>query len=434
MEWIVLLVPLFALVFSGVFVFVAVGVTSFIVYYFLAGEAQSMMGAAFWSSIQMYALVAVGCFILMGQIIMKSGISQKVYNSLAPIMERVPGGLLHTNIAICALFASIFGASAATTAVVGSSAFPELKKRNYHFGLTMGTVAAGGTLGIMIPPSAAFIIYGALTETSVGALFAAGILPGILLAILFSIYVAIKCIQHPEYAPRSETVEPIIPSLKYLIGIWPIVVLIAVVLIPILAGWSTATEASGIGVIGSILVGMLYGDLTLKDIVASVRESTHTFCMLLLVVCGAMLLAKSAALIGLPRALSLYIGGLNVSPTVVMLGLIVMYLALGCLFDGISFMVMTLPFVYPIITKFGFGGIWFAVVLVVLIEIGQLTPPVGLNLYVIQAITDSDEVSLEDIVRGVWPFFWILVAFVAVLICFPQIATFLPQLFGFEIQ
>lgn len=433
MEWIVLLVPLFTLVFAGVYVYVALAVTAFIVYYALAGGAQAMMGAAVWGSIQMYPLVAVGCFILMGQIILKSGISQKVYNCMAPLMERVPGGLLHTNVAICALFASIFGASAATTAVVGSSAFPELKKRRYHFGLTMGTVAAGGTLGIMIPPSAAFIIYGALTEISVGALFAAGIFPGILLAVLFSIYVAFKCIKNPNFAPRKEEVEPLLPALAKLLGVWPILALIAVVLLPILAGWSTATEASGIGVIGSIVVGALYGKLTLRDVMESVKESTHTFCILLLVVCGAMLLAKSVALMGLPRALSLYIGGLNVGPTAVMLSLVVMYLLLGCLFDGISFMVMTLPFVFPIITQFGFGGIWFAVVLVVLIEIGQLTPPVGLNLYVIQAIA-GDEVTIEEVVRGLWPFFGILVVFVIALICFPQIATFLPGLLGFEIQ
>ena len=309
MEWIILLIPLFVLVFSGVFVFVAVSAASFIVYYYLAGGAQSMMGAAFWDSVQMYALVAVGCFILMGQLLLKSGVSKKAYSSLTPLMERIPGGLLHTNVAICALFASIFGASAATTAVVGSSAFPELRKRNYNLGLTIGTVAAGGTLGIMIPPSSAFIIYGALTETSVGALFAAGILPGILLAVLFSIYVAVKCIKHPEFAPRSESTEPLLTSLGRLLGIWPILLLIAVVLLPILAGWSTATEASGIGVFGSIIVGMLYGDLTVKGIVESVQESTHTFCMLLLVVSSAMLLAKSAALIGLPRTLSLTIGG-----------------------------------------------------------------------------------------------------------------------------
>lgn len=433
MEWFVLLIPLFAMVFSGVFVFVALGMAALIVYYFLAGGAQSMMGAAVWDSIQMYALVAVGCFILMGQIMLKSGISQKVYNCMAPLMERVPGGLLHTNVAISALFAAVFGASAATTAVVGSSAFPELKKRRYHFGLTMGTVAAGGTLGIMIPPSAAFIIFGALTEVSVGALFAAGIIPGILLALLFSAYVAIKCIRNPEYAPRSESVEPILPAMKKVLGVWPILLLIAVVLVPILSGWSTATEASGIGVFGSIVVGMTYGNLKIKDLIESVRESTHTFCILLLVVCGATLLAKSAALIGLPRSLSLYVGGLDVSPTVIIIGLIFMYLLLGCLFDGISFMVMTLPFVFPIVTDIGFNGVWFAVVLVVLIEIGQLTPPVGLNLYVVQAIA-GPEVSLQDVVKGLWPFFWILCGFVAALICFPEIATFLPKMFGFDVQ
>ena len=433
MEWVIILGTVFGLVFSGLWLGVALGITGWVVFHFLANGAESMVGSSVWNGIQMYSIVAVSCFILMGQIILRSGISKKVYNSVSPLMERVPGGLLHTNIALCALFASVFGASAATAAVVGSTAFPELKARNYDYRLTLGTVAAGGTLGIMIPPSAAFIIYGALTGISIGALFAAGILPGILLALLFSSYIVIKATRNPEVAPRSEKMEPLGASLMRLLGLWPMVVLIAVVLVPIFAGWATATESSGVGVFGGLILGRFYGELTLKDIIESVKEATHTFVMLMFVVAGAMIFSQAVALIGLPRQLTMTIGELQIPGIFIIIGLGVMYLALGCLFDGISFMVMTLPFVYPIIHDLGYGGIWFGVLLVILIEIGQLTPPVGVNLYVIQAIAEKGT-TLEDVIRGMWPFFWILLFGAGLIILFPQICTFVPHLFGFEIR
>jgi tripartite ATP-independent transporter DctM subunit len=285
----------------------------------------------------------------------------------------------------------------------------------------------------MIPPSAAFIIYGALTETSVGALFAAGIVPGIMLAIMFSIFIGIKASLDLTIAPRVDPSLPLGASILKLLGIWPILLLIGAVLTPIFAGWSTATEASGLGALGAIVIGKLYGELTFKDIVQSVRETTYTFVMLLFVVCGAMILANSVALIGLPRQLTLLIGQLHVPPLVIIMGLVLMYLALGCLFDGISFLVMTLPFVFPIIKQLGFGGIWFGVLTVILIEIGQLTPPVGVNLYIIQAIAGPGT-TLEEVVRGIWPFFWILLLAAFLIILFPQIATVMPALFGFEIN
>jgi tripartite ATP-independent transporter DctM subunit len=433
MEWIIILATVFGLVFSGLWLAIALGITGWVVFHFLANGSESMIGSAVWNGIQLYSIVAVSCFILMGQIILRSGISKKVYNSVSPLMERIPGGLLHTNIAICALFASVFGASAATAAVVGSTAFPELKARNYDYKLTLGTVAAGGTLGIMIPPSAAFIIYGALTEVSIGALFAAGILPGILLALLFSAYIWFAATRNPAVAPRSEKKEPLGSALMALLGLWPIVLLILVVLVPIFAGWATATESSGVGVFGGLIVGKIYGELTFKDIVESVKEATHTFVMLMFVVSGAMIFANAVAIIGLPRQLTMTIGELQIPGVLIIFGLVIMYLALGCLFDGISFMVMTLPFVYPIIHNLGYGGIWFGVLLVILIEVGQLTPPVGVNLYVIQAIAEKGT-TLEDVVRGMWPFFWILLGGAIMIIFFPEISTLVPRLFGFEIQ
>ncbi|MEO8128904.1 MAG: TRAP transporter large permease [Bryobacteraceae bacterium] len=433
MEWVIILGTVFGLVFSGLWLGIALGITGWVVLHFLADGAESMIGSAVWNGIQMYSIVAVSCFILMGQIILRSGISKRLYNSLSPLMERIPGGLLHTNIALCALFASVFGTSAATTAVVGSTAFPELKARNYDYKLTLGTVAAGGTLGILIPPSAAFIIYGALTGVSIGALFAAGILPGILMALMFSTYVMISAIRNPEIAPRSAVQQPLGASLKALLGLWPIVLLIAVVLVPIFAGWATATEASGVGVVGGLIVGKFHGKLTLKDVIESVKESTQTFVMLMFVVAGAMIFSNAVAIIGLPRQLTMTIGELQIPGVLIIVGLILMYLALGCLFDGISFMVMTLPFVFPIIHSLGFGGIWFGVLLVILIELGQLTPPVGVNLFIIQAIAEKGT-TLEDVVRSIWPFFWILLFGAIIIVVFPGICTFVPSLLGFDIK
>ena len=432
MAWLVLLASVFGLVFSGLWLAIALGASAFIVYYFLAHGAQATIGVAAWHSIQMYSLVAVGCFILMGQIVLRSGVSKKIYDSMSPLLERLPGGLLHTNIFTCAMFAAIFGSSAATAAVVGSAGLPELRARHYDDGMALGTIAAGGTLGIMIPPSAAFIIYGSLTEVSIGALFAAGILPGIMLAVMFSAYIVVKAMRNPRVAPRSESSLTLAASLRRVAGVWPLAVLILAVLVPILSGWTTATESSAFGVIGGIILGKFYGNLTIKSLIDSVKEATHTYVMLMFVVCGAMILAIAAGLIGLPRQLVLLVTGLDVPRSAIMVGLIVMYVALGCLFDGISFLVMTLPFVFPIISGLEYGGIWFGVLMVILIEIGQLTPPVGVNLYVVQAIAGKGT-SLEHVVRGIWPFFWILLIGAIIVLLFPQIATLLPSTFGFEI-
>lgn len=428
----ILLGTAFVLIFSGMWLSLALGSTALVVYYFLGHGAQATIGNVAWHSIQMYPLVAVGCFILMGQIILRSGVGGKIFSSMSPLVERLPGGLLHTNIFSCALFAAVFGSSAATAAVVGSTAVPELRGRGYDKSLILGSIAAGGTLGLLIPPSAAFIIYGALTETSVGALFAAGIIPGIILAVFFSFYILIKSMITHEIAPRSEHPLPVFQAVLKLFNIWPVVVLLLVVLIPIFAGWATATEASGLGVVGACILGKLYGKLTIRDLVDSVKESTHTYVILMFVVFGAMILANSVGLIGLPRKLIFFAKNLEISRTSIMLAIITIYLGLGCLFDGISFVVMTLPFVFPIVRELGYGNIWFGVFLTILVEIGQLTPPVGINLFVVQAIAGK-ETSLGDVIKGIWPFFWILLGTLALLMLSPEVATFFPRLLGYEI-
>jgi len=426
MEWIILLVSLFVLVFSGMWLAVALGITTFIALYFLADGAHIIIGSAIWDSIQIYGLVAVALFILMGQIVLQSGVGKRVYSSLLPLFDRVPGGLLHTNVASCAVFAATFGSSAATAAVVGSAALPELRSRKYDQSLSLGSIAAGGTLGIMIPPSGAFIIYGSLTETSVGGLLAAGILPGIMLALMFSSYIGVKCRLNPHLAPATAPV-PLGTAIRKAFGLWPLLALIAFVLTPIFAGWTTATEAASWGVFGALILGKFYGKLEVAHLKDALKETAYVFTMLNFIVAGARILGVAAGLIGLPRQLVLYVTGLSVPGIAIIIGLVLMYLALGCLFDGISFMVMTLPFVFPIVQALGYDPIWFGVMMVLMIEAGQLTPPVGVNLYIVQAIAGK-ETTLGAVIRGVWPFFLLQVVAAAIVIAFPIVALAIPSI------
>jgi TRAP-type C4-dicarboxylate transport system permease large subunit len=250
---------------------------------------------------------------------------------------------------------------------------------------------------------------------------------------MFSVYIVIRALLNPQIAPREGDRLAFVDSLKMLLGIWPIILLITVVLVPIFAGWCTATESSGIGVVGAIILGKTYGMLSKKSILESVQDTTQTFVMLLFVVLGAMILANSVGLIGLPRQLTMLIQELHVSKYYLVFAIVLMYLGLGCLFDGISFMVMTLPFVFPIMKGLGFGGIWFGVLMVILIEIGQLTPPVGLNLFIIQSIAEKGT-SLETVLSGTYPFFVMMLLLCGLIMIFPEICTFIPSLFGYEIQ
>lgn len=428
MIWASLLGILFTVAFAGVWLGVALAFAGFIMFEFPGGGVGHLVAPSVWGGLNMYTLAAVTCFLLMGQIIIRSGVSARLYGNLSLVVGRLRGGLLHTNIMLCALFSAIFGSSAATAAAVGSIAIPELRHRGYDDRLLLGSITAGGALGIMIPPSGSLIIYGSYAEVSIRALFAGGIIPGIGLALLFMIYIGVRCLVTPKLA-RSEVKLPWKQMLLGALGVWPLVILIAVVLVPILCGWCTATESAGIGVFGALIMGLLFGKLGFKELREAVSETAKICGMLYLLVGGAMILANAVGMLGLPRHLVLTVGSLDMPNWAIMIGIMILYLGLGCIFDGISFMVTTLPFVIPLVMELGYDLVWFGIFLNLLIQIGQLTPPVGVNLYVVQAIAGKGT-SIRQIVLSCLPYILIMILAMLLLLVHHPIATWLPTLIG----
>jgi len=426
--WLALFGSLFGLLLSGVWIGAALGITAMIIAHFW-GPGIGILASAAWNSINIYSLTTLPGFIFMGYVIEESGISGRIYDSASPLMARFPGKLLHSNILVSAMFAAVLGSSSSNAAVVGSVAIPELRKRKYDERLVLGSIAVAGTLGLLIPPSGAFIIYGVMAQESIAALFAAGTLPGILLALAFMSYIAIKAILTPGVTPAEEKPLPLKATLLSFIRVWPLVLLMIVAIAPIYAGWATPVEGAGIGSLAAIIIGIVFGKLDWQRIKATVVKATETSAMIFFLVIGAMLLATSIATIGAPRALVLWVGGLPLSPTVIMLIIYLLYIIMGCFLDGISMMLVTLPFIVPVVSNLGFDLLWFGVVLVLVIEIGLVTPPVGLNLYVIQGI-GGPKTTLTDIFMGSLPFLVITLCVTLLVTAFPQITTFFPHAIG----
>jgi len=327
------------------------------------------------------------------------------------------------------MFAAVLGSSSSNAAVVGSVAIPELRKRKYDDRLTLGSIAVAGTLGLLIPPSGAFIIYGVMANQSIAALFAAGTIPGILMALGFMTYIGIRGMLTPSIAPAEEKTMPLKATLLSLTRIWPLVLLMILAVVPIYAGWATPVEAAGIGSLAAIIVGIVFGKLNWQGVKKCLVKSTEVSGMIFFLIIGAMLLSVSVSTLGVPRAIVLWVGGLPLSPTVIMLIIYLMYIIMGCFLDGISMMLVTLPFIIPVVGSLGFDLLWFGVVLVLVIEIGLVTPPVGLNLYVIQGIAGA-KTSLTDIFMGALPFLVITLGITLLVTAFPQIATFFPHAIG----
>lgn len=361
----------------------------------------------------------------MGQIILASGLAIRIYDSVLPLMARLPGKLLHSNILISAMFAAVLGSSTANAAVVGSVAIPELRKRKYNERLLLGTVCAGGTLGLMIPPSNGFILYGVMADTSIAALFAAGTIPGILMALLFMTYIGIKGKLSPNIAPIEEKHLPLKTTLLSLLRIWPLAIIMFACVGTIYIGFCTPVEGAGIGAFASIIMGYLFGTLGWQQIRAALIQTTEIVAMLFFLVLGAMLVSVSISEIGLPRAIVLGIGGLPLSVIQIVLLMFLMYIIMGCFIDGISMLVATMPFVVPIIASLGLDFVWFGVALILVVEIGQITPPVGLNLFVTRGIAGPDTV-LSDIFLGAFPLVMIQVVVLVLITGFPEIPTFFP--------
>ena len=384
-----------------------------------------LLSSSLYDSLNSWSLAALPLFILMGELLYRSSISDRLLSGLLPWLGKIPGRLLHINVVACSLFAAVSGSSAATTATVGKITLNELKKRGYKKSLAIGSLAGSGTLGFLIPPSLIMIIYGVLADVSIGKLFIAGIMPGLLLAFSYSMYIIIISLIDKEVVPKSSesfTMSQKLASLKDLI---PTFLLITLVLGSIYGGFATPTEAAALGVVGALVLTIYFKTFSLTLLKESLFNSVKTTVMISFIIAAAGFLSQVVGFLGIARAISEYIASLNLSPYHLILVVGVMYLILGMILDGISIVVMTLPIVLPIITQAGFEPLWFGIFLVFMVELSQVTPPVGFSLFVIQSISNE---KIEYIVKATFPFFLIMLFIVFVVTLFPQIATYLPSL------
>jgi len=384
-----------------------------------------VLSSVAWNNSASYILIAVPMFLLMGELILRSGVSTYFYRGVVVLLGWLPGGLLHANIVSCAIFSAVSGSSVATAATVGTVAIPELKRHNYEPKMIYGSLAAGGTLGILIPPSIIMVLYGALVEESIAKLFIAGIIPGLLLSALFMAYIAARLVVNPSLArrPPKKTEDRSVRA-RAILHVVPVFILLVAVLGGIYAGVATPTEAAAVGAAGAMLLAALYGNLTIPVINDAVMSTVKTTCMVAFIIIGAQILSTALTYSGVSRTISEWVLGLGLSKWEFFAVIVVLYIFLGFFVDGISMIYMTLPVLLPLIKAFGFDLIWFGIVLTVLIELGQITPPVGLNLFTIHAI--SGGASFADIVKGSVPYVGLMLILILLLAFFPELALWLP--------
>ena len=383
------------------------------------------MGSSVWATVEKWEYVALPLFILMGEILYRSGISEKLFKSLVPWLYRLPGGLLLMNIVSCTLFAAVSGSSAATTATVGRITLAEFDKLGYDKSLAMGSLAGAGTLGFLIPPSLIMIVYAILAEVSIGKMFIAGVLPGLLLAGIYSAYIIYRGIRNPEIAPQSQESYSWKERMVGLKDLAPTLLLILMVLGSIYGGVATPTEAAAIGVFGATAFASLNRQMNFKIMFECLVGAVKTNAMIMLIVVGAGFLSRVMGYLGIPAAITTAITGMGLSPYLLMILLGAFYILLGCLLDGFSIVVMTLPIALPMVVAAGFDPIWFGIYLILMVEVSQITPPVGFNLFVIQGLTDE---PIMKIAGYALPFFFLMLLTTAILTIFPEIALYLPQL------
>ena len=419
-----LIAALFALLGSGVWIGLTLtGVAWIGMQLFSARPAGDAMAVTIWGSASSWTLTALPLFVWMGEILFRTRLSESMFRGLAPWVTWLPGRLLHTNVIGCAIFAAVSGSSAATCATIGKMSLPELGKRGYPEDITIGSLAGAGTLGLLIPPSIIMIVYGVAADVSIAKLFIAGVLPGILLAALFSGYLMAWALMNPGKVPRPDRVMSLGERLHESRHLIPVVILIAAVLGSIYTGVATATEAAAVGVVGSLLLSLVQGSLNWQTFRDSLMGATRLYCMIALILAGAAFLTLSMGYIGLPRHLAEYISGLGLSPFVLVVALALFFIVLGCFMDGISIVVLTMGVLLPTVQAAGIDLIWFGIFVVVVVEMAQITPPVGFNLFVLQGMTGKD---IAYIARVTMPFFFLMCLMVLLLWFFPGIATWMP--------
>lgn len=416
---------LFLLLGTGVWVGLALmGVAYVGMELFTSRPPGDAMLTTIWSASSSWTLTALPLFIWMGEILYRTRLSEDMFKGLSPWMARLPGGLVHTNIVGCTIFAAVSGSSAATLTTVGKMAIPELRRREYPEHMVIGTLAGAATLGLMIPPSLTLIVYGVTINESITKLFIAGILPGLFLASMFMGYVAIYSKLARDFTPQSEPPMSFAEKVRNSRFLIPVLLLIALVIGSMYLGFATATEAAAFGVLGSLVLAASQGSLSWHTFVESLMGATRTSAMIALILAGAAFLSLTMGFTGLPRGLADLIGSLELSRFELLMVLLVFYIILGCFLDGISSVVLTMAVVEPMIRQAGIDLIWFGIFIVVVVEMAQITPPIGFNLFVLQGMTHHE---MNFIAKAAIPMFLIMVVMVFVLIAFPDLATWLPE-------
>ena len=415
------------LIFLGTGVWVGIsmiGVSTIGMLMFTSRPVGDAMATTMWSMGSSWSLTALPLFVWMGEILFRTKLSENLFKGLSPWLARLPGGLIHVNVLGCAIFAAISGSSAATVATVGKMSIPELRKRNYPESFLLGTLAGSGTLGLLIPPSIILIIYGVTVEESIAKLFIAGVIPGIVLALLFMVYVISWSIKNKEIMPIISEDFSFLEKVKQSGQLLPVVLLIFSVIGSIYAGIATATEAASLGVLGALVLSYFQKSLTKESFNKSLLGATKTSCMIAFILAGSSFLTLAMAFTGLPNNLAIFINTLQLSPYMLLLVLTIFYIILGMFLDGISAVVLTMAIIEPMIRQAGFDMIWFGIYLVIVVEMAQITPPVGFNLFVLQGMAEKD---MGFIARSAFPLFLLMILAVIIIIAFPQLALWLPE-------
>ena len=420
-----LLVALLLILGSGVWVGLTLtGVAWLAVSIFSSRPAGDAMAVTVWGSSSSWTLTALPLFIWMGEILFRTRLSDDMFRGLAPWVQGLPGRLLHTNVIGCTIFAAVSGSSAATCATIGKMTLPELTRRGYPEHMVIGTLAGASTLGLLIPPSIIMIVYGVAAEVSISKLFIAGVLPGLMLAGLFSGYIMLWALRYPDQVPAADGQFTLWQKLAASRSLIPVVSLIIAVLGSIYAGIATATEAAAVGVVGSLVISALQGSLNWASFRDALMGATRLYCMIALILAGAAFLTLAMGYIGLPRHLAEWIGSLGLNKAQLIFALTLFFIVLGCFLDGISMVVLTMGVLTPTVQAAGIDAIWFGIFIVLVVEMAQITPPVGFNLFVLQGMTGR---QLTWIARVTLPMFGLMCVAVTLIYVFPGIVTWLPQ-------
>ncbi len=389
----------------------------------------NLLPRVFFDTFSSYELTTIPLFVLMGQLAFNSGISRRLYNTAYTFLGSTRGGLAMATVSACTAFGAVCGSSPATAATMATVGIPEMKRFNYSNELAAGSVASGGGLGMIMPPSVVLIIYGILTEQSIGALFVSGILPALMLTVLFIISIYITCLLKPEKGPRGERFS-LLQRIKSLAGLADTVFIFAFVTAGLFFGFFTPTESAAVGVLAILLVSILRRQLSWKAFVKSLNETLQTSCMILLLVAGAVVFGKFLAVTRIPFDLAAWVGAFDLPPFLIIAIIILIYFLGGCFMDSLGLIMLTIPIFFPIITNLGYDPLWFGIIIVLVTEMGVITPPVGINVYVVYGVAQNmmTGITLESVFKGIVPFLLAVIAGIIILMIFPQIVLFLPNL------